>query len=55
MGKARRSGRTAGETLPLQLHIAGPQKGVGPLSRTRGRSPQTTCGPAAARREAVVR
>jgi hypothetical protein len=32
MGKTRRSGRTAGEALPLQLHIAGPQKGVGSFS-----------------------
>jgi hypothetical protein len=33
MGATRRSGNTAGEALPLQLHIAGPQKGVGSLSR----------------------
>ncbi len=32
MGRTRRSGRTAGEALPLQLHIAGSQKGVGPFS-----------------------
>jgi hypothetical protein len=35
MGRTRRSGNTAGEALPLQLHIAGPQKGVGPFSRRR--------------------
>jgi hypothetical protein len=33
MGKTRRSGQTAGEAMPLQLHIAGPQKGVGSFSR----------------------
>jgi hypothetical protein len=32
MGRTRRSGSTAGEALPLQLHIAGPQKGVGRFS-----------------------
>ena len=32
MRRTRRSGSTAGEALPLQLHIAGPQKGVGSLS-----------------------
>jgi hypothetical protein len=35
MRRTRRSGSTAGEALPLQLHIAGPQKGVGPFSRGR--------------------
>jgi hypothetical protein len=29
MRRTRRSGNTAGEALPLQLHIAGPQKGAG--------------------------
>ena len=27
MGRTRRSGHTAGEALPLQLHTAGPHKG----------------------------
>ena len=35
MGATRRSGNTAGEALPLQLHIVGPQKGVGPFFRRR--------------------
>jgi hypothetical protein len=35
MGRTRRSGRTAGEALLLQLHIAGSQKGVGPFSNRR--------------------
>jgi hypothetical protein len=35
MRRTRRSGSTAGEALLLQLHIAGPQKGVGPFSRRR--------------------
>ena len=35
MRRTRRSGSTAGEALPLQLHIAGPQKGVGPFLRGR--------------------
>jgi hypothetical protein len=33
MGRTRRSAHTAGEALPLQLHIAGPQKGVRSFSR----------------------
>lgn len=32
MRMTRRSGQTAGEALPLQFHIVGSQKGVGPLS-----------------------
>jgi hypothetical protein len=39
MGRTRRSGSTAGEALLLQLHIVGPQKGVGPFSPTP-RSPE---------------
>ena len=35
MGRTRRSGNTADEALPLQLHIVGPQKGVGPFFRRR--------------------
>jgi hypothetical protein len=32
MGRTRRSGHTADEALPLQLHIVGLQKSVGPIS-----------------------
>jgi hypothetical protein len=39
MGRIRRSGHTAGEALPLQLHIAGPQKGVGSFCRCRAFAP----------------
>jgi hypothetical protein len=35
MRRTRRSGNTAGEALLLQLHIAGPQKGVGSFSGRR--------------------
>ena len=41
MGRTRRSGSTAGEALPLQLHIAGPQKGVGSVSLSWPASRQT--------------
>ena len=53
MRRTRRSGSTAGEALPLQFHIAGPQKSAGSVSlswpaswrtrpQARGRGPQFT-------------
>jgi len=39
MGRTRRSGHTAGEALPLHLHIAGNKKGVGSFSPRRAPGP----------------
>jgi hypothetical protein len=39
MGTTRRSGNTAGEALPLQFHIVGPQKSVGPFFGRRALAP----------------
>jgi hypothetical protein len=44
MRKTRRSGLTASEAQPLQLHIAGPQKGVGSLSVGRPLAARAGCG-----------
>jgi hypothetical protein len=45
MRRTRHSGRTAGEALLLQLHIAGPQKGAGSFSRRRALRLAQAAGP----------
>jgi hypothetical protein len=44
MGTTRRSGNTAGEALPLQFHIVGPQESVGPFFGRRALAPVRATG-----------